>query len=89
MSRLVPIGYQTFHEAVAEIEQAIFAGMPDRAIVNKVRQLEGDVADGEANKQARLPKLDGRHLAHFGAYAGALGVRAECERWGRRLFCVL
>jgi hypothetical protein len=52
MSRLVPVGYLTFREAVIGIEHAMFAGIPDRVVVAKLRQAGDDVADGEANRRA-------------------------------------
>ena len=52
MSSVVPIGYQTFREAVAQIENAIFAGQPDRPAVLKARDEEGDVGDDEASQKA-------------------------------------
>jgi hypothetical protein len=52
MTRLVPVGYLTFREAVIGIEHAMFAGIPDRVVVAKLRQAGDDVADGEANRRA-------------------------------------
>jgi hypothetical protein len=52
MTRLVPVGYLTFREAVIRIEHAMFAGIPDRVEVAKLRQSGDDVADGEANQRA-------------------------------------
>jgi len=48
VSRLLPIGYVTIRDAAEMIAQSMFAGVPDRAIVAKLRQTEGDVADGQA-----------------------------------------
>jgi hypothetical protein len=52
VSRIVPIGYLTFREAAAKIEDALFSGVPDRAVVTRVRAEEGDVADRQANQEA-------------------------------------
>jgi hypothetical protein len=52
MSEVVSIGYQTFREAVGQIENAIFAGQPDRPDVLKAREQEGDVGDGGASQEA-------------------------------------
>jgi hypothetical protein len=52
VSRIVPVGYLTFREAAVKIEDALFAGVPNRAIVVKFREAEGDVADGKANREA-------------------------------------
>ena len=42
MSRIVPVGYLTFREAAVKIEDALFAGVPNRAIVVKFREAEGE-----------------------------------------------
>jgi len=53
MTRLVPVGFLTFREAAVKIEDAMFAGVPDRAVVVKARQQSGsDVGDREANREA-------------------------------------
>ena len=52
MTQVVSIGYQTFREAVGQIENAIFAGQPDRPAVLKARDEEGDVGDDEASQKA-------------------------------------
>jgi hypothetical protein len=52
MTQVVPIGYQTFREAIGQIEDAIFAGQPDRPAVLEAREEEGDVGDGEAGQKA-------------------------------------
>jgi hypothetical protein len=52
VTELIPIGYQTFREAVGCIEAAMFAGKPDRPAVAKARAQEGDVGDLEASRKA-------------------------------------
>ena len=59
MTRLVPVGYQTFHEAVTDIECAMFAGVPDRAVIAKLRQSGDDLADGETRQQAIIELWNG------------------------------
>jgi hypothetical protein len=73
MTRLVPVGYLTFREAVIRIEDAMFAGVLDRVVITKHRQSGDDVADGEANQHAvsELWKgVDARKLqpVAFGGY---------------------
>jgi hypothetical protein len=53
MTRLVPIGFLTFREAVSKIEDAMFAGAPDAEAVLKARQVYGgDVGDLDASRKA-------------------------------------
>jgi hypothetical protein len=53
MTRLVPIGFLTFREAVARIEETMFAGIPDSKGVMEAREREqGDVGDRDANRKA-------------------------------------
>jgi hypothetical protein len=53
MTRLVPIRFLTFREAVAKIDDAMFAGTPDTQAVLKARQVfGGDVGDLDASRKA-------------------------------------
>ena len=52
MTRLVPIGFLTFREAVSKIEDAMFAGIPNREEVKKHRDRGYCVGDGAADRKA-------------------------------------
>ena len=52
MSRVVPVGYLTLRETVGQVESAMFAGVPDRPAVVKLREQEGEADDGEASQLA-------------------------------------
>jgi hypothetical protein len=50
---MLPVGLLTFHETIEKIEDATFAGMPDRAeVVNARERYDGDVGDGVARRKA-------------------------------------
>jgi len=48
MRGLIPDGFLTMRQAAAKLAAAMYSGMPDRAIVQSVRELGLDVADGTA-----------------------------------------
>jgi hypothetical protein len=48
MSRLIPEGFLTIRQAAEELAVAIYSGEPERAEVKRLRETEGDVADGVA-----------------------------------------
>lgn len=52
MSHIVPVGYLMFREAASKIEDALFSGVADRPLVLKLRAAGGDVAEGQANREA-------------------------------------
>jgi len=52
MTRLVPPGFLTFREAVSKLEDAMFAGIPDREEVKKYREGGYSVADGASSRKA-------------------------------------
>jgi hypothetical protein len=55
MTRILPVGLLTFHEAVEMIEDAMFAGMPDQAAVVEARGRYGaDVGDVNACRKAAV-----------------------------------
>jgi len=48
MSRLIPDGFLTVRQAAERLALAMYSGVPERAVVQKVRGLGVDVADGAA-----------------------------------------
>lgn len=52
MSRIVPDGFVTISQAVAELAMAMYSGIPDRPIVRDLKEKGYDVADGEARQCA-------------------------------------
>lgn len=52
MTQLTPEGFLSIREAADRLAIAMYAGEPDRAIVKKIRETEGSVADGKATDDA-------------------------------------
>ena len=52
MPDILPIGYVTILQAVDILLPSMFAGVRDREIVKRVRQMEMDVSDGSARNEA-------------------------------------
>jgi hypothetical protein len=52
MTQFTPEGFLSIREAADRLAIAMYAGEPDRAIVKKIRETEGSVADGKATDDA-------------------------------------
>jgi hypothetical protein len=52
MARLVPPRFLTFREAVSKVEEAMFAGVPDREEVKRYRERGYPVGDGASSRKA-------------------------------------